>query len=119
METVLAQFAAYRVGDRRAARLLLSDDMTFTSPQDDHVDKMTFLDTCFPTAERFLRQELVNAVEIEPGLVMLRYIAQLRGEEPFSNVEIMTVVNGQITEIQVYFGGVESRVSERRTSRQL
>ncbi len=58
-------------------------------------------------------------MEIEPGLVMLRYIAQLRGEEPFSNVEIMTVVNGQITEIQVYFGGVESRVSERRTSRQL
>ncbi|EXF25744.1 hypothetical protein BG28_09925 [Nesterenkonia sp. AN1] len=108
METVLAQFAAYRVGDRRAARMLLSDDMTFTSPQDDHVDKSTFLDTCFPTAERFLRQEITTVLEIEPGTVMLRYIAQLRNQQPFSNVEIMKVVDGQITEIEVYFGGLEA-----------
>lgn len=108
METVLAQFAAYRVGDRQAARMLLSDDMTFTSPQDDHVGKMTFLDTCFPTAERFLRQEITTALEIEPGTVLLRYTAQLPNEKPFSNVEIMKVVDGQITEIEVYFGGVEA-----------
>lgn len=109
METVLAQFAAYRVGDRQAAKMLLSDDMTFTSPQDDHVDKATFLESCFPTAGRFLRQEITTALEIEPGTVMLRYIAQLPDEKPFSNVEIMKVANGQITEIQVYFGGVEAK----------
>lgn len=108
METVLAQFAAYRVGDRRAARMLLSDDMTFTSPQDDRLDKPAYLESCFPTAQRFLRQEITHAAEIEPGTVMLRYTAQLRGEEPFSNVEIIKVVDGQITEIQVYFGGVET-----------
>lgn len=108
METVLAQFAAYRVGDRRAARILLHDDMTFTSPQDDHIDKTTFLETCFPTAERFLNQEITAAVEIEPGTIMLRYTAQLRGEKPFSNVEIMKVRNGEIIEIEVYFGGVQA-----------
>lgn len=111
METVLAQFAAYRVGDRQAARILLHDDMTFTSPQDDLVDKSTFLETCFPTAERFLRQEITAALEIEPGTVMLRYTAQLRGEKPFSNVEIMRVHEGQIIEIKVYFGGVEANGS--------
>lgn len=113
METVLAQFAAYRVGDRRAARILLDDNMTFTSPQDDHLDKTAFLDTCFPTAERFLHQEITAVVEIEPGTVMLRYTAQLRGEEPFSNVEIMKVVEGQITEIEVYFGGVTAPARPR------
>ena len=109
METVLAQFAAYRVGDRQAARMLLSDDMTFTSPPDDHLDKTEFLEICFPTAERFLRQEITIAAEIEPGTVLLRYTAQRAEEEAFSNVEIMKVIEGQITEIEVYFGGVEAK----------
>ncbi len=108
LETALAQFAAYRVGDLRAARMLLDDDMTFTSPQDDHLDKARFLETCFPTARRFLRQEITTAVEISPGTVLLRYMAQLPGQQPFSNVEIISVAEGLITEIQVYFGGVET-----------
>ncbi|MCH8559630.1 nuclear transport factor 2 family protein [Nesterenkonia sp. LB17] len=111
METALAQFAAYRVGDRQAARILLDEDMTFTSPQDDHLDKAAFLETCFATAERFLRHEITAAVEIEPGTVMLRYTAQLPNEPPFSNVELVKVVDGQITEIELYFGGVEAKGS--------
>lgn len=108
LETALAQFAAYRFGDLQAARLLLDEDMTFTSPQDDHLDKSTFLEICFPTARRFLRQEITMAVEVSPGTVMLRYTAQLPGQPPFSNVELLTVVKGHITEIRVYFGGVET-----------
>lgn len=108
METALAQFAAYRVGDRQAAKMLLSDDMTFNSPQDDHLGKAAFLESCFPTAERYLRHEITAAVEIEPGTVMLRYTAQPRHEPPFSNVELVKVVDGQITEIELYFGGVEA-----------
>ena len=107
LETALAQFAAYRVGDMHAARVLLDEFMTFTSPHDDHLDKVTFLETCFPTADRFLRQEVTAALEISPGTVMLRYTAQLPNEQPFSNVELVTVVEGRITAIRVYFGGVE------------
>ncbi|WP_218220287.1 nuclear transport factor 2 family protein [Nesterenkonia sp. Act20] len=108
LETALAQFAAYRVGDIHAARVLLDEDMTFTSPQDDHLDKLTFLEVCFPTAEQFLRQEITLAVEVSPDTVMLRYTAQRAGQPPFSNVELLTVVEGHITEIRVYFGGVET-----------
>ncbi|GAA1149728.1 hypothetical protein [Nesterenkonia lutea] len=107
LDTALAQFAAYRVGDVRAARILLDDDMTFTSPQDDHLDKAGFLQSCFPTATGFLRQEITTAVELGPGEVLLRYTAQRPDSPPFSNVEIITVVDGRITEIRVYFGGVE------------
>jgi hypothetical protein len=39
VDTVRAQFNAYRAQNLEAADRLLGDDLTFTSPQDDHIDK--------------------------------------------------------------------------------
>jgi hypothetical protein len=106
--TVLAQLTAYREQDRAAAEHLLDDVLSFTSPQDDHIDKATFLERCFPTADRFSRQEVTLLREIEPGLVLLRYVASLDDGTVFSNTEVSRVVDGRITEIRVYFGGADS-----------
>ncbi|WP_406734014.1 hypothetical protein [Streptomyces sp. NBC_01794] len=46
---VEAAFRRYRSQDRAAAVPLYADDFTFTSPQDDHIDKAAFFDRCFPT----------------------------------------------------------------------
>lgn len=104
VDVVRAQMAAYRAQDAAAAERLLSDDFVFTSPQDDHIDKAAFMERCFPTADRFGRQETRQVVEIEPGLVMARYVADHDGEV-FSNVELTTVREGRIAEVRVYFGG--------------
>lgn len=106
--TVLAQLTAYREQDQEAAERLLDDGLSFTSPQDDHIDKATFLERCFPTADRFERQEVSLLREIEPGLVVLRYIASLDDGTVFSNMELSRVVDGRITEIRVYFGGTDA-----------
>lgn len=106
--TVLAQLTAYREQDRETAERLLDDMLSFTSPQDDHIDKATFLERCFPTADRFERQEVTLLREIEPGLVVLSYVASLDDGTVFSNMELSRVVGGRITEIRVYFGGVDA-----------
>jgi hypothetical protein len=106
--TVLAQLTAYREQDRAAAERLLDDVLSFTSPQDDHIDKVTFLERCFPTADRFERQEVTLLREIGPGVVLLRYVASLDDGTVFSNAEISRVVDGRITEIRVYFGGADA-----------
>jgi ketosteroid isomerase-like protein len=39
-------FKAYETKDRSALESTLSDDFTFTSPHDDHIDRATYLERC-------------------------------------------------------------------------
>lgn len=105
VDTVRASFDAYRTQDRDAADRLLADDLVFTSPQDDHIDKEAFLARCFPTADRFVSQEVLSIVDAGPGDVLLLYEYELTTGGRYRNVELVTVRDGRIVEIQVFFGG--------------
>ncbi|MFG2289759.1 nuclear transport factor 2 family protein [Streptomyces sp. NPDC048595] len=104
-DIVRAAFAAYLAQDRAAIDRLLADDFVFTSPQDDHLDKAAFLQVCFPTADRLRRQEILDAVAIDDHQVYVRYAYELTTGERHRNVEVQTVRDGRITEVEVYFGG--------------
>jgi ketosteroid isomerase-like protein len=104
-EIVRANFDAYRRQDRAACEALLSEELTFTSPQDDHIDKADFLERCFPTADRFSRQELVHVVRASEHDVFVMYEYDLEAGGTYRNAELITVVDNQIVEIQVFFGG--------------
>jgi ketosteroid isomerase-like protein len=104
-QTVRANFDAYLRQDRAACEALLSDDMTFTSPQDDHIDKAAFLERCFPTAERVSRQELLHVVPADDRNVFIMYEYDLKSGGTHRNTELITVVDGKIVEVQVFFGG--------------
>ena len=84
---------------------MLADDLVFTSPQDDHIDKLTFLERCFPTADHFSRQELIHVVRADEHDVLLMYEYDLEAGGTYRNTELHTVVGDQIVEIQVFFGG--------------
>jgi ketosteroid isomerase-like protein len=109
-DVVRRLLAAYRDQDVETAEALLADDLTFTSPQDDRIDKSTYLARCFPTADRFVANDLREVVEVAPGLVFLRYVYELRDGGVFSNTEVITVRETQITDIQVYFGGATTMI---------
>jgi ketosteroid isomerase-like protein len=104
--TVRALFDAYRVQDRDRADELLAPEFVFTSPQDDRIDKAEFFARCFPTADRFLRHELVELVPSANGAdVFVLYEYQPADGDRYRNVEVITVRDGRITETQVFFGG--------------
>ncbi|MFB6438642.1 nuclear transport factor 2 family protein [Streptomyces sp. NPDC056411] len=105
VDTVRAAFAAYLGQDRAAMDRLLADDFVFTSPQDDHIGKGTFLEVCFPTAGRVRHQEILEAVALDAHRVHLRYEYELTTGERHRNVEVQTVRDGRISEVEVYFGG--------------
>jgi ketosteroid isomerase-like protein len=98
-------YVAYQEQDLETARALLSDHVTFTSPQDDHLDKAAYLDRCFPTAGRFVWTDVLEPFEAEPGLVVWRYRYELQDGGRFSNVEEIQVQGDRIERIRVYFGG--------------
>jgi ketosteroid isomerase-like protein len=102
---VEAAFRHYRSQDRAAALPLYADDFTFTSPQDDHIDKAAFFERCFPTAGRFAEQRLLHLVAADEEVVLVEYAYELTGGGRYRNMESITVRDGLIREVRVYFGG--------------
>lgn len=104
-DTVRASFDAYLAQDRDAADQLLSEDLVFTSPQDDHIDKAAYFERCFPTAYRLNFQKILEVVEADGDGVFILYEYELKTGDRHRNTEYITVRDGQIVEIQVFFGG--------------
>jgi ketosteroid isomerase-like protein len=104
-EIVRACFASYLEQDRDAAERLLADDFVFTSPQDDHIDKATWFDRCFPTVSRLRSYELLEVVPASGDDVFALYEYELEGGARYRNTEVHTVRDGRIHEVWVFFGG--------------
>ncbi|MEV6050874.1 nuclear transport factor 2 family protein [Streptomyces sp. NPDC052107] len=102
---VEAALRHYRSQDREAALPLYADDFTFTSPQDDHIGKAAFFERCFPTADRFTEQRILHLVAADEEVVFVQYEYELTSGERHRNMEAVTVRDGLIREVQVFFGG--------------
>ncbi len=111
IDTVRAMFDAYLAHDPDAADQLLADDVSFTSPQDDHIDKQAYFQRCFPTADRLTSQEIVEVVDAGGDSVFVMYEYELRSGDRHRNTEFITVCGGQITDIHVFFGGQVRRAA--------
>jgi ketosteroid isomerase-like protein len=104
-EVVRAAFDAYCAQDRDAADRLMVEELTFTSPQDDHIDRAAYFERCFPTADRLVSQEVLELVDAGEDGVFILYEYELKTGERHRNTEFITVSDGRIVEIQVFFGG--------------
>ena len=103
--TVRALFDAYLAQDRGTAQRLMAPDLVFTSPQDDHIGKTAYFERCFPTADRFRSQEILELVSASQDQVFILYEYELKAGGRYRNTELIRVRDGQIVEIQVFFGG--------------
>ncbi len=104
-DVVRASFDAYRRQDRQAAERLIAPDFVFTSPQDDHIDRTAFFERCFPTADRFTTQEILELVGAGEDGVFILYEYELETGERHRNAEFITIRDGRLVETQVFFGG--------------
>jgi ketosteroid isomerase-like protein len=97
---------SYLAQDAAAADELLAADFTFTSPQDDHIDKATFFERCFPATTQLASHQVLDVVPTDGDHVFLRYeYESLQTGQRHRNVEVHTVRSGRVVEIEVYFGG--------------
>jgi ketosteroid isomerase-like protein len=104
-EVVREAFDAYLSGDRTRAEALYAPAFTFTSPQDDHIDRSAYFERCFPTAGRFRSLRLLHVTAAGPRDVHVVYEYELTSGETYRNAELVTVDDGVIVEAQVFFGG--------------
>lgn len=104
-DIVRAYFHSYLVHDRESAERLIADDLVFTSPQDGRIDRAAFFERCFPTADRLREQRLLEAVPARGDGVFVLYEYELLTGQRHRNAEFITVRDGRIAQIQVFFGG--------------
>ena len=96
-------FAAFLAGDRAALEDLFSDDFTFTSPRDDHIDKAEYFARCFPNRDQ-LRAHHIEQLFAQGGEALVRYLAELPDGTRFRNTEYFRIEGDKIKQVDVYFG---------------
>ena len=98
VDIVRALMQSYLSQDRDAAERLIADDFVFTSPQDDHIDRATFFERCFPASTQLGTQQILE-VAAAPGdgvFVLYEYDSLTDGQR-YRNAEYHTLRDGRVT----------------------
>jgi ketosteroid isomerase-like protein len=101
--TIATAFRAYETDDRAALEEVLADDLTFTSPYDDAIDRKTYFERCWPNHETIATMELQRIV-IEGDAAYVTYLGTDISGRQFRNTEYFTFRNGKIASVEVYVG---------------
>lgn len=104
--TLLARryYSAFVEGDRAFFESAMADGFTFTSPYDDHIDKTTFFERCWPNTDR-QRSIHIDSVSADGDEVLVRYTVELVSGEKFRNMECLGFdANARLAWVEVYFG---------------
>jgi ketosteroid isomerase-like protein len=96
-------YQAYADSDREAAEAVIAEDFHFTSPLDNRIDRKTYFARCWPNNEWITGYEFVRLIQ-GGEQVVATYIGQSNRGKPFRNTEVLTVRDGKIVEVEVYFG---------------
>ena len=100
---VRAQFEAFRDRRRQDSEALLAADFTFTSPYDDAISRDAFFERCWPNGDRFEDLQIERVAADAKGAYVTYLVTTDTGEQ-FRNSEYLTVFDGQIHGVEVYFG---------------
>lgn len=103
VEIARACYEAYVRKDRVAIEPLLADDFHFTSPLDNRIDRKTYFERCWPNSERVTAFDFIHLVP-NGDRVFVTYEGASENGSRFRNTEIMTMRDGRIVEVEVYFG---------------
>ena len=101
--TARAVFDAYVQKDRAAIEGLIAEDFHFTSPIDNRLDRAAYLEICWPNSETVKRFKFIHLVP-DGDRVFVTYEGESTGGSKNRNTELLTVRDGKLVEVEVYFG---------------
>ncbi len=102
-------YAAYEAKDRKAIEELLSDDFTFTSPLDDHIDRATYFKRCWPNSEN-IRAFRIEKLFEKGNEAFVRYEGERKDGATFRCTEFFRIEGNKIKEVEVYFASLPESV---------
>ena len=96
-------YQAYENDDQPAIEQLLHPGFTFTSPDDDRIDRATYLGRCWPVHERIESFTLLDVCADDNG-ALVRYRAGEFTGPGFASVEHFEFIGDHISHVEVYYG---------------
>lgn len=98
-------YAAYESKDRKAIEELISEDFTFTSPLDDHIDRARYFQRCWPNSEN-IRSFHIEKLFEKGNEAFVRYEGTRNDGAKFRCTEFFRVAGNKIREVEVYFASL-------------
>jgi len=98
-----AAYDAYVTKDRAALEAALAEDFHFTSPLDNRLDRETYFQRCWPNSRTIAGFDFIYLVT-DADQVFATYEGRGTNGGRFRNTEILTISNGLIVNVEVYFG---------------
>lgn len=114
-ETIRKWYAAWEQKDWHPIDVLLANDFTFTSANnDDHIDKSVFKTRCWQSQINFIDRFELQRVFGSGNEALVMYLCRTKNGKNFRNVEYVRLRDGKLEAIECYFGqqsGFPSAVS--------
>jgi ketosteroid isomerase-like protein len=98
-----AVFEAYVAKDRAALEKLIAEDFHFTSPLDNRLDRETYFRRCWPNSNVIEGFDFIHLIT-DGDRVFVTYEGWNTNEHRFRNTEILTIRDGRVVDVEVYFG---------------
>jgi ketosteroid isomerase-like protein len=115
--TIIHQyFSAYENKDRNVIEGLLSDDFTFTSPYDDHINTFIYFQRCWPSSEQQPEFFRIEKLFEKGDEVFVQYVCKPKSGIEFRNVELFRISENKIKEVTVYFGALPDKLTPNEMS---
>ena len=102
-DVVRAYFDAYESENRVVAEELLADGFTFTSPNDDAIDRATYFERCWPQGDA-AREQKIEKILVDGNKAFVTYSCAIGNGRSFRNTEFFTFSGERIASVDVYFG---------------
>jgi len=108
-EIIRKWYAAWEKKDLGTFNLLLADNFTFSSPNnDDHISKSAFKTRCWDTQVEFIKQIELERVATGADDAFVKYLCHTQNGKSLRNVEYLRIRNGKLESIECYFGAESS-----------
>jgi ketosteroid isomerase-like protein len=102
-------YAAWEQKDWQPVDVMLTDDFTFTSANnDDHISKSTFKTRCWQSQIGFIEHIDLKKVFGSGDEVLVLYVCHTKNGKKFRNVEYLRLRGDQVAAIECYFGAQSS-----------
>lgn len=97
-------YAAWQKKDWQALDSVLTDNFTFTSPNDDHDSKALYKSRCWTPNVNLIGHFDLQLIAGKGDDVLVMYVASIRNGRKIENIEHLHLRDGKVEWVRCYFG---------------
>lgn len=97
-------YAAWEKGEWQALDSLLTDDFTFTSPNDDHDSKSVYETRCWAPNVKLIEHFDLQQIAGSGDDAFVMYVLHIKNGKQVENIEYFRMRDGKVASVRCYFG---------------